>query len=46
MLKYIVIFILIINISGCTSNYAQKSFGDDRDEKALSDKLDGVVDSP
>jgi len=32
MLKYIVIFILIINISGCTSNYAQKSFGDEFSE--------------
>ena len=27
MLKYLVIFVIIINISGCTSNFAQESFG-------------------
>ena len=32
MLKYLVIFVIIINISGCTSNFAQESFGGDRDE--------------
>ena len=26
MLKYLVIFVIIINISGCTSNFAQESF--------------------
>ena len=32
MLKYLIIFAIIINISGCTSNFAQESFGGDRDE--------------